>query len=66
MIRKSLRNEGRYSLQHQSCKKDIKDSCGYNILLGGTTILGFSVIEKHIDLFKDTDIIIILACEGNL
>lgn len=50
----------------QNLKKDIQDSCKYNILLGGTTMLGFSVIEKHINLLKDTDIIIILACEGNL
>ena len=73
---KKIKNIIKYgvSISHEYCfkktlhniKKDIKDSCGYNILLGGTTILGFSVIEKHIDLFKDTDIIIILACEGNL
>tara|TARA_Y100001933_G_C19004717_1_gene566081 strand:- start:128 stop:1150 length:1023 start_codon:yes stop_codon:yes gene_type:complete len=46
--------------------KDINSSLKRKIPIGGTTTIGIATLEKNIKYIQDSDVIILLACEGNI
>jgi threonine dehydratase len=57
-----------YCLKHilPEFQKDVKESIIRDIPIGGTTTMGVATLEKKIDCLHESDVIIILACEGTI
>lgn len=46
--------------------KDIYESINRNIPIGGTTTIGFATLEKNIKYIQESEVVILVACEGNI